>query len=367
MFPTVLAAQTYSACPTPGTRQFDVSAGKLKITREITVLDNPTPVPFIDERYGYADVTEFSSAQNTGTIYANPQTLQMESGCGALRYNFVPRYVNVCEKYYSGYDLKFPQDVGEVFVEVWARFDPAFEPQRPRADSTLCRGTDRGLSAAWHQSGFVFMLGRVTPNAGAFGITLGTGYPYAMRGGAGVPGYMYIADEIPKQLDEDDRHTVNYGTLNMTFVGNRYRNNIQVGNGQYAVEGDTRNRDEFGNALMRFDGNWHRYRFWFKAANGTYPNGASLGVWADDDHLGSLPVQDSLADKLIGLSIGRFLWHQPRKEQYVDFGRVRVWTTNPGWNVCEVYCMGGGLSSPTPNPTEPTPDLSCDPSDPECP
>jgi hypothetical protein len=369
IFPAALTAQTYSACPTPGRSTLTVTAGNISTTKEITVVDIAAPAPVVDERYGYESIEKFTASPNTGKVYADLNNLQLEPECGALRSIFVPRTVNVCEKYYSGYDLKIPQSAGEIFVEMWVRFDPAFEPQRPLADSTTCRGTDVGFMSKWYQSGYVLALGRVDNNTGAFGVTLGTGYPTHIRAGSGIPSYFYVSDELPKQVDEDERHISNYGTLGWQYMGHIFKNNIQVSGGGYAMAGDKRVRDEFGNALMRFDGKWHRYRFWFKAANGKYPNGAGYGIWVDDDHLGSLPIQDTLADQMIGLSIGRFLWHQPQRQQHVDIGRVRIWTTNPGWDICQTYCMSWGRANPEPIPAEldDEPDPSCDPTDPECP
>jgi len=333
IFPTVLTAQTYSACPTPGRSTLTVTAGNISTTKEITIVDIAAPAPVVDERYGYTDINAFRTSPNTGTIYANPANLQVENECGALRYTFPPRPPNTCQQHYSGYDLKFPQPIGQAFVEVWARFDTAFVVQIPKSDSTSCITEPGewfldGRKLYWHRSGFVFLMGRVNNNAGAFGVTMGTGYPGRYyQADIGSPCWSEWPDN-EKQVDEDDRHICGYPLLRMRY----YKYPETQPNKLVAAH------EEFARRLMLFDGKWHRYRFWFKAADGIYPNRAAISVWVDNDHLGTLLNRDTAADKLIGLSIGRFIWHQPTKQQYVEYGRVRVWASNPGWDICQAFC-----------------------------
>jgi len=332
MFSSVGHAQLFRTCPTPRTSVISVSSVNIKDTIGLKVTDIFSPTPFFEEPYGYTSIDAFRTSSRVGTVYANLETLQIENVCGALRSTFRPRPTNVCQKYYSGYDLNFPQPVGQAFVEVWARFDTSFVVQLPRSDSTSCR-TQSGSSSLdggkyyYERSGFVFLMGRVNSNAGAFGVTVGTGYPFLYhQADVGTPCFFDWPDAA-KQTDEDNRHVCGYTIL-------RLRYGYEV----YGTGKEMEGREVFAKKLMQFDGKWHRYRFWFKAANGTYPNGASVSIWVDEDHLGTLLTQDTAADKLIGLSIGRFIWHQPTKPQYVEYGRVRVWSSNPGWNTCQSFC-----------------------------
>jgi hypothetical protein len=34
------------------------------------------------------------------------------------------------------------------------------------------------------------------------------------------------------------------------------------------------------------------------------------------------------------------MWQQPIRNEFIQIGRVRVWSVNPGWNLCEVFCIG---------------------------
>ena len=336
-----LHAQKFSACITPRTSTVRAMATNIFDTTAISVSDPlgwSGPPPLIQENYTYPSFQAFTSAPRNSKVYGQSPVIGFEPNCNALRYTFIPNLSSqMCDKYYMGYDLDFPQPLPEVYVEMWVRWDSAFTLQRPVVDSTACKTTSTSGFTYNNMdgSGVVLLMGRVNNLSGAFGLTLGTGWPWALRVDNGHP--CYFADGGPtKQIDEDDRHTCGYGLLSNEYS---YRKDTaQNLPGKYHVAGDTRYTNKFSDNLMQFDRRWHRYRFWFKAANGVYPNGAATSLWIDDTHLGTITGRDTAADKLIGLSIGRFMWQQPSRSEFMEVGRIRIWATNPGWDLCEAFC-----------------------------
>ena len=408
-------AQQFSACVTPRTSKIIATAGIMRDTLLVRAISPATIPPLLEENYTYTSIQEFTSTTKNSKVYAQSPVIGFEPTCNALQYSLVPNpATNICNKYYMGYDVDFPQPVPEIYVEMWVKWDSAFATQRPVSDSANAscwqatpeftsqsepwflyrnlylreergwpavtfQGSDRSgrwppspafnpttleepnpgptlvsravakqppwaspqanLTWYWNESGVVLMMGRVDNVSGAFGLTLGTGWPWSLRADNGHPCYFTYSDEpvpsgVIKQTDEDGRHHCGYGILS-----NEYANRNGVGPQTLRDAGDSRYTNTFSTKLMRFDGKWHRYRFWFKAANGVHPNGSSTALWIDDEHLGTITGRDTAADKLIGLSIGRFMWQQPIRSQFIQIGRLRAWTTNPGWNLCEAFCQ----------------------------
>ncbi len=343
-FAMPIHAQKFSACVTPRTSTIVATAGNIIDTTLVSVSTPTTIAPVLEENYTYSSVQAFTSTTRNSKVYAQSPIIGFEPTCNALQYSLTPNAANpVCDKYYMGYDLDFPQQLPEAYVEMWVKWDSSFALHRPAADTTACKAATPGQSySVWSSmyggSGVVLLMGRVNNQSGAFGLTLGSGWPWAMRADAGHP--CYFADTgATKQLDENERHSCGYGLLSNQYT---FQKGGGVWNipGSYHVQGDARYTNVFSDKLMRFDKQWHRYRFWFKAANGVHPNGASISLWVDDTHLGTLNNRDTAADRLIGLSIGRFMWQQPIRSEFIQIGRVRVWSVNPGWNVCEAFCVG---------------------------
>ena len=333
-------AQKFSACVTPRISRIIATADSITDTTLVGVLSPTTITPLLEENYTYASVQAFTSTVKNSKVYAQSPVIGFEPTCNALQYSLIPNTATLCDKYYMGYDVDFPQPVPEIYVEMWVKWDSAFTVQRPVTDSTACAtraSNGFNMYNNWEGSGVVLLMGRVNNLSGAFGLTLGTGWPWALQASNGHP--CYFADGGPsKQIDEDDRHTCGYGLLSNEYT---YRKGSDAQNlpSSYLNTGDSRYTNMFSSKLMQFDGKWHRYRFWFKAANGVYPNGASTSLWIDDTHLGTITGRDTAADKLIGLSIGRFMWQQPIRSEFIQIGRVRAWTVNPGWNLCEAFCQ----------------------------
>ena len=345
---TPVYAQQFSACVTPRSSRVIATSATLVDTTLVTVSSPPTITPVVEENYTYTSVQAFTSTTKNSTVYAQSPVIGFESTCNALQYTLIPNTTTpLCSKYYMGYDLDFPQPLPEVYVEMWVKWDSSFTTQRPASDGPSCDipcdyppRVGGGMCYQLDKSGVVLMLGRVNNLSGAFGVTIGTGWPYALRAGVGHPCFFNNSGTSIKQLDEDEGHTCNYGLLDNEYTY-RIDKGLQNGIGSFHVQGDTRYTNMFSSKLMQFDGKWHRYRYFFKAANGTYPNGSAISLWVDDSHLGTITDRDTVADKLIGLSIGRFMWQQPVRNEFIQIGRVRVWSANPGWDLCEAFCSGG--------------------------
>lgn len=327
LIPSVLSAQTFQACPKPGyttvTVLFDTLSSTVPIVIDELKYNGINPV--ITEKYDYASITQLHNNPVNSRFYGSSQVLSVDSTCGVLRMNLDPvehTTPSVCSRYYTGYDLDLPAPTHEIFVEMHVKFDSGFVAQRPHSDSTAPGCSETAVSDGFwsNYSGFVMLMGRVDNGSGAFGVVSGTHWPYNQNRfevGAACHFEWPITATWTKQDDEEWRLSCGHHILGAAYAGRGYT--------------------DFNTKLIRYDGKWHRYRFWFKAGN-TSPNLGGVGVWIDDEHMGTLPIQDVTTDNLIGLSIGRFMWQRPVKQQAVEYGYIRIWDRNPGWNLCEKFC-----------------------------
>jgi hypothetical protein len=89
------------------------------------------------------------------------------------------------------------------------------------------------------------------------------------------------------------------------------------------------------------DGKWHRYRAHMKGQgtlNGCFgvwcpvdpTKPARFTMWFDNELVGSGQL-NSIAPMFFNLWIGNYLPGGSAQEQGMNIGRIRIWTTNPGW------------------------------------
>jgi len=326
LVPTALSAQTYSACPAPASAQLNATYGGITVPVPITISEyayGGVPATFT-ESFNYTTVTQLRADPKNSGFYGSSNSLSLATKCKAVRLNFNPaeHVGGKCEKYYVGYDMALPVPNREIFIEMWVRFDPQFELNRPKSDTLELEPGCSSTSGWWPRGGFVMAMGRVDNAAGAFGVTLGEGWPVVDRFNLGAacyyPASVTFGPTYTKQMDEDNRHTCGYGIIPSLHAWKSGDQSLHT-------------------TAIRLDGQWHRYRFWFRTGNARRNQGG-IGVWVDDQHMATLPVQDAISNTLTGLALGRFMWHKPPRVQYVEYGRIRIWNTNPGWSMCEYAC-----------------------------
>jgi len=353
IFPTIGATQTLATCPVPRVSKVFASSTSplLKDSAATQTTDPAAPsvVPWIDETFqSYANTAALKSSTLYEKFYG-PIAIE-DTLCKTVTHIFDPTvYMDSsstvpCGKYFIGQNLKFPAAATQVWVELWVKFEIGFKPYRKIADTVLA-GCERDKTPG---TGYVFVMGRVNPAAGAFGATMGTLWPLSNTFNAGAPCHWtwplgtvvsgdFAGRSWTKETDENYRHSCGYGILPSMYYYKVDTSPTFVN--QYYSPGDPTLSNMFTNKLQPFDGNWHRWRIWMKAAGGVHPNTGGVGLWIDNEHMGTLPIQDVAADEIYGLALGRFMWQRPQKLQRMWWGRVRVWNTDPGWNLCQTFCM----------------------------
>jgi len=335
----LLNAQTFTfPCPTPDTSKFKVLAtlnGVTYTTPDRVIISNELPyngtAPWFVEDFNYTTTTQLRQNPINSRFYGSAQSIGVNVECNqTVRLNFNPSEATggLCDRYFVGYDITFPNTTKELYIEFRGRFSDGFMPTRLTSDTTTTgcvqqepnpNGPGQVLNW-WNGVGFVMLMGRVDNGSGAFAASIGEGWPIR-RGfeiGAACHFEWPITSTWTKEQDENYRYLCGWHILRAHY--------------QYSYP-----LNDFDNKLVRLDGKWHVYRFYFKT-DASSPNRGALGVWIDGEHMGTLPVQDVTSNNFIGLSLGRFMEHRPVKQQYVEFAKLKVWNTNPGWSLCEKFC-----------------------------
>jgi hypothetical protein len=196
-----------------------------------------------------------------------------------MRYDFPDRSGSstLCHDYTIGRNIKFPQAVNEVWIDMWVKFDANFETYVPQCD---------GISA----NGYKFIFGRC--HGGSCGrYELKVGNQLSRVQTAYAPGL-----NPPKNWQ-----VIPLPTSKLPYS--------QVA-----------------------DGKWHRWRQHLRAA----PNGG-IKVWFDDTLVYDSwadPNQSGGsvdATSIYGISLGRNMNQGPIQPQSLWWGQVQVYRANPGW------------------------------------
>jgi hypothetical protein len=288
----------YSAPPTPGTYQVTAQPqGGTFVDTAIVVVQagakaNPTPW-LVEDFGGYWTIDDFQA--DPKGIYShgagdNVNLKQMSvdptdappGGSGSLVYTFADRSndPNLCHDYSISKNLQLPKPVREVWIEIWTKFDSGFETLVPGGQCT-------GLSSNAYKFIFVRCRGG---RCGRFESELGSS---------------------PNHLE--------------TIFGPGL-----VPPGTWQVIPIAASRLPF-TAIV--DQQWHRWRLHLRLG----PDGRVAfgfdGSLVYDSATDPAQTHPTLVDakEIYGIGLGRNLNQGPTHQQWLKWGLIEAFRTDPGW------------------------------------
>lgn len=326
MFKLLLALQIFTTPFVPGKYTLTAKHSTIADTAIARSIITSTVLPWVEESYAYTSYSEFSS-------FSNPLYEGTANGIGDLDQQFSVSSYDKSIKYTLlagsdcsiktfGRDIKLPTEEDEVWIEVWMKYSTGFTTATSYSCKYLYATSSYELA---YKSWVVPIFAKVNRQSNFGGFTFQThewnedcSTDCGLRINIGAPaGY--------------DRAPGTYRAIAQPYYFTRL----------LGVNGPLTEWPSWPN-----DGQWHRVRLRFKTGGCNYyeadPPGTSepfyrppinsteYELWLDNTHY-PLYKQDSGGCPIYAISVGYSIIRDPQINQYIWFGNVRIWNTNPGW------------------------------------